>query len=127
MGEAAEKPRRRLRILVIDDHLDQVHTMAYLLRDLGHNVDYAINGIVAVEIAERSKPDVILLDMRLPDTNGMSVARQLRRNAQLVNTCIIGISGFATNRAEVLAAGLDDFLTKPVDLRELRALLERSQ
>ena len=127
MGEAAEQPRRRLRILVIDDHLDQVHTMAYLLRDLGHHVDYAINGIVAIEIAERSKPDVILLDMRLPDTNGMSVARQLRRNAQLVNTCIIGISGYPTNRAEALAAGLDEFLTKPVDLRELRAVLDRNQ
>ena len=125
MGEAAEKPRKRLRILVIDDHLDQVHTMAYLLRDLGHHVDYAINGIVAIEIAARGKPDVILLDMRLPDSNGITVARQLRRNAQLVNTCIIGISGYPTNRAEVLAAGMDDFLTKPVDLRELRALLER--
>jgi DNA-binding response OmpR family regulator len=117
--------RRRLRILVVDDNLDQVHTLAYLLRDLGHQVDYAINGLAGADIAQRTIPDVVLLDMCLPDTSGVHVARELRRNSRLIGTSIVGISGLPLNRAEVAGAGFDDVLTKPVDLRELRAILRR--
>ena len=116
---------KRLRILVVDDNLDQVHTMAYLLRDLGHQVDYAINGLAAADLAQRTVPDVVLLDICLPDTSGLHVARELRRNSRLVRTSIVGISGFPLNRAEAAGAGFDDLLTKPVDLRELSAILGR--
>jgi DNA-binding response OmpR family regulator len=96
-----------------------------LLRDLGHRVDYAVNGINAVDLAHRTVPDVVLLDIRLPDTSGLHIARDLRRNAQLVNTTIVGITGFPVNRAEAVVAGFDDMLRKPVDLRELTSILRR--
>jgi two-component system response regulator RegA len=117
--------RKRLRILVVDDNLDQVHTMAYLLRDLGHHVDFAINGLGAIDLAQRMVPDVVLLDMRLGDTTGLNIARDLRRNAQLVRTTIVGITGFPVNRSEAAGAGFDDLLRKPVDLRELTSILAR--
>jgi DNA-binding response OmpR family regulator len=118
--------RKRLRILVVDDNLDQVHTMAYLLRDLGHLVDYAVNGLAAVNLAHRTVPDVVLLDIRLPDTSGLHIARELRRNALLVGTSIVGITGFPVSRAEAVGAGFDEMLMKPVDLRELSAFLART-
>jgi len=126
MSDLEVLTRKRLRILVVDDNLDQVRSMAYLLKDLGHEVEYAINGIVAIELARSRKPQVVLLDMRLPDTSGSSVARELRRNAGLVGTSIIGISGYPMNRADASAAGFDEMLSKPVDLHALKALLERN-
>jgi CheY-like chemotaxis protein len=117
--------RKRLRILVVDDNLDQVHTLSFLLRDLGHQVDYAVNGISAVDLAHRTLPDVVLLDMRLPDTSGVHIAREIRRIARLVRTTIVGITGFPVNRAEAVGVGFDEMLSKPVDLRELKSILAR--
>src|SRR4030095_7785261 len=59
-----------LRVLVVEDNLDQVHTLAILLRLDGHQVDFAINGYVAIDVAERFKPDVVLLDLGLPGLDG---------------------------------------------------------
>ena len=116
----------RLRILVVDDNIDQVRSMAYLLRDLGYQVDYALNGIIAADVALRTRPHIVLLDMHLGDTSGMQVARELRRNGKLLGTCIVGITGYPVSRSDALGAGFDDVLTKPVDLRELQALLARA-
>ena len=118
-------PRRRLRILVVDDNLDQVHTMAYLLTDMGHHVDYAINGIVALELAQRTRPEVVLLDVRLPDATGLQIARQLRRYPELKDTPIVGVTGFPFDEKEALAAGLSQVLAKPVDFAMLEGLLDR--
>lgn len=119
-----DKPHKRLRILVVDDNIDQVHTMAYLLRDRGHHVDYAINGIVALDVAQRTKPEVVFLDIHLPDTSGLKLARQFRRNPELKNVRIIGITGTPLKREEALAAGLDDLQKKPLDPRLLDSLLQ---
>ena len=118
-----KQQRKRLRVLVVDDNIDQVRTMAYLLRDQGHHVDYAINGIVALDVAQRWKPEVVLLDIRLPDTSGLEVARRLRRNPELKNVRIVGVSASPIARDEALAAGFDDLRMKPVDPRSLEELV----
>lgn len=118
------KRHKRLRILVVDDNIDQVHTMAYLLRDRGHQVDYAINGIVALDLAQRTKPEVVLLDVKLPDTSGLELARQFRRNPDLKDMRIIGITATPLRREEALAAGFDDLHKKPIDPRLLDTLLD---
>src|SRR3954469_5226584 len=104
-----------LRILVVDDNLDQVHTLTYLLRDRGHHVDYAINGIVALDLAQRLKPHAILLDIGLPDTKGTTVARNLRGMPGFQNLFIVGITGLSMSREEALRDGLDELLRKPLD------------
>jgi len=116
-------PRRRLRILVVDDNLDQVHSLAYLLKDNGHHVDYAINGIVALELAARIKPEVVLLDIFLPDGSGLKLVDRFRRISGLEQVHIIGITGLQVDRAEVLAAGFDKLLTKPLDVAQLELTL----
>ncbi|HEX2565673.1 MAG TPA: response regulator [Burkholderiales bacterium] len=119
------KPHRRLRILVVDDNIDQVHTIAYLLKDRGHHVDYAINGIVALDLAQRTKPEVVLLDVKLPDTSGLELARQFRRNPELKGVRIIGITATPLSSEDALAAGFDELHKKPLDPRLLDALLEQ--
>jgi len=120
-GEA----RRRLRVLVIEDSLDTAQTMIYLLRDSGHIVEFAINGYAALSAAERHKPDVILVDMGLPDFDGVTLVRRLRRIPEVANARIIAITGRTSDddEARAIAAGCERFLRKPVDPKVLDAVL----
>ena len=119
------EPRRRLRILVIEDSLDTAQTMIFLLRDSGHTVEFAINGYAALTVAERQKPDVILVDMGLPDFDGISLIRRLRRIPDVANARIIAITGRTSDddEARAMAAGCERFMRKPVDPKVLDAVL----
>ncbi len=126
MVPALEAERRRpLRVLVVDDNIDHVRTMAYLVRDSGHHVDYAINGIVALELAQRTRPDVVILDVFLPDTNGFELARELRKNPQLKEAYVVGVTGRDVERAVAMQNGFDELLHKPVHFRLIDELLSR--
>ena len=122
---AKTAPHSALRILVVDDNLDQVHTLAYLLKDRGHHVDYAINGIVALDLAQRLKPNAILLDIALPDAHGTTVARNLRGMPGFENLFIVGITGQSISRDEAIRSGFDELLRKPLDAAVLDAVLAR--
>lgn len=115
------------RILVIEDHLDAVHTLTYLLRDSGHQVQYAINGYVALTIARAFKPEIVLLDLGLPGINGFEVCRRLRREPGLEKTRIIAITAMGTeeDRARSRSAGCDLHLVKPVSPEVLFGVLEQ--
>jgi CheY-like chemotaxis protein len=126
MKEAAgpqSDAKRKLRVLVVDDNIDQVRTLAYLVRDTGHHVDYAINGFVALELLERMKPDVLVLDVVLPDATGFEIVRHLRRNPELKGTYVIGVTGQQIDRADALSRGFDQLLNKPVHFRDLELAL----
>jgi two-component system CheB/CheR fusion protein len=113
------------RVLVVEDNLDAVHSMAILVKMMGHEVQFAINGFAALEIARRFKPDVILLDIGLPDFNGCEIARQLRWEEALSHTRFIAISALPEQqyRRAALDAGCDEFYPKPIDPKVLEALL----
>lgn len=113
------------RVLVVEDNLDTVHTLARLLRDMGHTVDYAINGYAAMELAVRFKPDFILLDIGLPGMDGVDLCKRLRREPALQATRIFAITGYANDelRARALEAGCEAHFTKPLDPRVLEKLL----
>lgn len=127
MGAArqVEPLTARRRILVVDDNLDNVRSLAMLFQQMGHIVDYAINATVAVDLATRLGPDIVFLDLLLPDDHGAGVCAELRKNPQLAKTPIIGITGsdrmFDLQLA--LDAGCDDVLRKPVPLRVYERLL----
>src|SRR4051812_21807886 len=106
------KPSKR--VLVVDDSLDTVHTMAFILRDCGHEVEYAINGFAALDIAKRQKPEVVFLDIGLPDFDGCVLARRLKQVPGLADTRIIAVTGrIANDRERALAAGCEAFFRKP--------------
>jgi len=113
------------RILVVDDNIDSAEVLGTLLEQLGHEVFVAYTGARAIEVAHERRPDVILLDLALPDVSGYDVARTLRRDARLAGIRIIGLSGFGgdEHRKRALEAGLDDYLVKPVATETLGPLL----
>jgi two-component system CheB/CheR fusion protein len=118
-------PSRKRRVLVVEDNLDSVHSMAMLVRMMGHEVRFAINGFAALDIAREFRPDVVLLDIGLPDFNGSEIARQLRFEEGLRTTRFIAISALPARqyREQALAAGCDAFYPKPIDPAVLEKLL----
>ena len=115
------------RVLVVEDNLDAVHSMATLLRMMGHEVEFAINGFAALDAARRFKPDFILLDIGLPDFRGDSVARQLKYEPGLEHTRMIAITGLPINdvQSRALESGCEAVYAKPMAPAVLEELLTR--
>jgi DNA-binding response OmpR family regulator len=112
------------RVLLVDDNMDHVKTLALLLNGMGHQTEIAISGHNAINIARRFRPDVVLLDLGLPDVDGTLVCRQLRHElGEHVRILIVTGSGRQGDRERALEAGCDHFLQKPVDPRFLDSLL----
>jgi CheY-like chemotaxis protein len=121
-----DAPRRGLqrRVLVVDDHVDAARALELLLSRMGHSVDVAHNGQAAVRMARAARPDIVLLDLNLPDMSGHTVARQLREF--LGNTVhIVAVTGFGSeeDRHEAIEAGIDQHIVKPIDLNVLKSLV----
>jgi len=116
MKTAAPRGKIRRRVLVVDDNIDNVRSLTLLLDTMGHHVDYAINAIVAVDLATRFKPHVVILDLLLPDGHGAQVCRQMRLNPELRGTRIYAITGSRNeaDRKRALEAGCDEVLLKPI-------------
>ena len=121
----AAQPRRK--VLVVEDNLDSVHSMATLLRMMGHEVEFAINGFAALDIARKFRPHLILLDIGLPDFGGDQIARQLKYEPGLEGTRVIAITGLPLDdvRARALEAGCEDVYAKPMAPTLLEELLAR--
>ena len=119
------RPRRR--VLVVEDNLDAVHLTAQLLRMMGHEVEFAINGFAAIEVARNFKPDIILLDIGLPDFGGDKLARQLKYEPGLENTRMIAITGLPMRevRSRAMEAGCAEVYAKPLAPDVLENLLAR--
>lgn len=113
------------RILVVEDNLDSVHSLCMLLREMGHQVDYAINGYVALDAARRFKPDYIILDLGLPGMTGFEVCQQIRKDPELRDVKLVALTGYGDEsfRARAEQAGFDRFYTKPLDPNVLYGLL----
>ncbi|BDB24525.1 response regulator [Cupriavidus sp. P-10] len=113
------------RILVVDDNSDAADSTAMLLRLDGHEVEVAGDGPSALQGAAQFRPDVILLDIGLPEMDGYEVARRLRTMPDFANTMLIALSGYAgqeyLDRAR--QAGFDHHLVKPADLARLNQLI----
>jgi len=116
-------PASRLRILVVDDHLDGVHSLVQLLRARGHTVAFAINGFAALAEAREFKPQLVILDMRLPDMTGLDVARQLKFEPDLAGVRIIALSASPDYQRKVADNGLVEFVLKPAPAEVWDALL----
>ncbi|HEY1230997.1 MAG TPA: ATP-binding protein, partial [Ramlibacter sp.] len=112
--------------LVVDDNRDAAETMAALLELDGHRVRLALDGPQALRLAEHEPPDVVLLDIGLPQMDGLEVARRMRQQPALSRTLIIGMSGYAQlqDRVAADAAGFDAHLAKPADVADVYRQIE---
>ena len=112
------------RVLVVDDNLDYLRSLTLLLRTLGHEVDFAINATAAIPTARHFRPDVVLLDVGLPDGDGRLLAGPLRREPGLSNVRILCVTGRAhEDPRRSLEGGCDGHFVKPLDPAMLQSLL----
>jgi PAS domain S-box-containing protein len=114
----------RPRILVVDDNVDGAATLAELLRMMGCDVSVANDGTSAVLAVNELRPDVVLLDIGLPDINGYEVARQVRALPGVRQPRLIALTGWGQEQDKRMAAqaGFDEHWTKPVDPSRLQQL-----
>lgn len=114
------------RVLVVDDEENIANFLKDFLEENGFNVLVAFTGQEGLKIAAEQLPDVILLDVHLPDTDGYSVCRAMRQKTHLRNKPIIMLTALSDQRSELtgLRAGADDYLTKPIDTTRLLARLD---
>jgi CheY-like chemotaxis protein len=118
-----------LRVLVVDDCSDTTTTTATLVRLWGHDARVALDGPAALELAKTYQPQVVLLDIGLPDMDGYEVARQLRMQATGQQPLLISMTGYGQeqDRRRSMVAGCDEHWVKPVDLSALEGLLASRQ
>ena len=112
------------RILVVDDEPEILGVFTLILNGAGYDVLTASTGQHGLQLAREKRPDLVLLDVLLPDLNGMEVCKQIKRDPDLRDVFVILISGGATNAAhkvEGLESGADDYMVKPLDPEELLA------
>jgi DNA-binding response OmpR family regulator len=105
-------------MLVVDDHPGVGKMLMKLLAQYNH-ASYAVSGKQALEEIDQCPPDLILLDLSLPDIDGLELARQIRRKKSVKSARILAMSGTAVDKPRYLEAGCDDFILKPFQEREL--------
>ncbi len=112
-------------MLVVEDNLDTVHSLSELLRDMGHQVKFAINGYAGMAIARDFRPEFVFLDLGLPGMDGFEVARRLKAEPGLEKVRVIAITGYAQEeyRKRSLEAGCEIHLVKPLEAGYLESLL----
>jgi CheY-like chemotaxis protein len=117
-----------LRLLVAEDNPVNRKVILMTLAKLGYQADSACNGIEAVEYASRNPYDVLVLDIQMPEMDGLEAARQLHRVIQpgkLPYMVALTANAFTEDRAACLEAGMNEFLTKPLRIEEFTASLAR--
>ncbi|MCA1565544.1 MAG: response regulator [Acidobacteria bacterium] len=122
-----ENGNAKLTVLVVEDFADNRFMMRRLLEMSGYQVIEAVDGKEAVEVAESSRPDLILMDLSLPRLDGLDATRRIRELDGPGRIPIVAVSAHDTNdfHADALAAGCNEYVTKPIDFDELDALLKR--
>jgi PAS domain S-box-containing protein len=114
----------RRRILLVDDNEDALETLEELLIDLGHDLRTASDGLEAVQAAAEHQPEVVVLDIGLPNLNGYEAASRIRKELGR-EVLLIALTGWGQeeDRRRAKEAGFDHHLTKPLDLDQLKRLL----
>lgn len=112
---------RGSRLLIAEDEVMNREIMVDLLNQMGLLVDVAEDGLEAIELAARNSYELILMDMQMPHLDGLGAARQLRQNGIRVPIIATTANAFAEDKALCFAAGMDDFVAKPVEPQALFA------
>ena len=125
VSASGDAPSARRRVLVVDDNLDSAESLQQLLTQNGQDVRVANSGCAALDMAERFRPDIILLDIGLPDMIGWAVAARLRNEAWSESVIIAALTGYGQDQHRELSqeAGIDLHITKPLPLATLTRLL----
>jgi len=125
-GGSRVSHRPTVRILVVDDNRDSAESLTLLLQTLGNDVRTAHDGLEALKVAEEQRPELVLLDLSLPELSGYDVAREIRGLAWGKATVLVALTGWGQeeDRHRSAEAGFDHHMVKPVDTAWLRTILK---
>jgi two-component system cell cycle response regulator len=117
-----------MKVLVIEDDPTDLKLMWAVLSVDGHSVDGRPNAEGAMEVIAADTPDVILLDLRLPGMDGLTLVRQIKANANTRQIPIVAMTAYSDSfqREELMAAGCEAFIVKPVNTRRLTKDIEKA-
>ena len=121
--EGSREPSRQVSVLIVDDDPDSADSLALLLEHWNHRVCVAYDGSTAIDVYRRQLPEIVLLDIRLPDIDGLEVARMLKREPH--QAILVALTGYGSDdeRHPIFESGFDRHFVKPVKLQELESLL----
>ena len=117
----------KAKLLVVDSEPDQLAAMVSLLRSAGYEVLEAVNGTEALDQVRETHPDLIILDIMLPDKSGLEVSKEIKSDKALLDTLVILVSNVEIspeNRSKWLEGGADGCLTRPISKGEILAIVE---
>ena len=117
-----------LRLLIADDNQDTANTLAGLLTHAGFEVQVAFDGRAALETAMSFRPDVLILDIRMPSIDGLQLAHRLRRMPEFKGKLFIAHSGCSQqdDLDKASRADFDEYLVKPIQLNTLMTILKEA-
>ncbi len=115
------------RILLVDDQADNRNLVRQICEWLGYQLTEAVNGEEAIRFARADLPDLILMDLELPELDGWAATVEIKANPATQGIPVIAVSAHVMpgERARALAAGCDDYVAKPISLEPFRELLGR--
>jgi CheY-like chemotaxis protein len=115
------------KILIVEDHPDVRRVLTLSLRHLGYEILQANNGGSGIALALSKIPDLILIDVSLPDVSGLEIARAIKQNPRTAEIPLVGLSGHTEREmaAEALKAGMAAYLVKPINTQELVQVFEK--
>ena len=127
MGEITENSDSK-SILIVDDNLNNVRLLSAVLTHEGYEVRKAINGVMALQAAKALIPDLILLDVMMPEIDGYEVCRQLKHDHKTASVPIIFISALTEvfDKVQAFSVGGADYITKPFHFEEVIARIRPS-
>ena len=114
-------------ILIVEDNEKNMKLVRDILQHQGHSTLEAVTGGDGVRLALAHRPDLILMDIQLPDIDGIEALRRIRAQAALDATPVLAVSAsvMPDEQQKVVASGFDAFITKPIDLKQFRATVQR--
>ena len=126
-GDEPQQSAPRGVILIVEDDELNLRLLQDILDFQGYSTVVTDSGAAALDLARRHSPDLILLDIQLPDILGTDVARRLKADAHTQAIPVIAVTAFAMpgDRTKILDSGCDDYVSKPLNIREFLALVER--
>lgn len=126
-GSKEEFAARRSLVLVVDDNEDNLLLLAFLLEQMGYAFLTAADGQTALDLAQRYQPTLILLDIMLPDFDGIEVLSRLKQNSLTSEIPVIAVTALARpeDQERILSAGCHEYVTKPYVVDEIEEVLRR--
>ncbi len=127
MRNPAKHSKVKKKILIVEDNLDLTYILLRLVENAGYDSILAVNGKEAVDIADAQLPDLILMDIMMPEMNGFEATRLIRDNSKTRCIPIIAVTAMSSpkDREECLKCGCSDYMSKPFTPSLLAATIEK--